>query len=161
MKLCIIYHSETGNTRHVAQHLESVCGGHLVEVYDRASYSVLTRFLLRCKKARGEELTAIEPASIDVSSYDLIAFGSPVWAFKPSPVIPAAISALTGCEGKRAVAFFTHGGRPGESEACVRKWVEARGMKFCGAYGFNQKEIEDEKKNQEFAQLVRNAKLTP
>jgi hypothetical protein len=34
-------------------------------------------------------------------------------------------------------------------------------MKFCGAYGFNQKEIEDEKKNRDFAQLVRNAKLTP
>ncbi len=34
-------------------------------------------------------------------------------------------------------------------------------MKFCGAYGFNQKEIEDEKKNRDFAQRVRNAKLTP
>ncbi|MFA5212704.1 MAG: hypothetical protein WC406_05195, partial [Methanoregula sp.] len=51
--------------------------------------------------------------------------------------------------------------RRGESEACVQKWIEARGMKFCGAYGFNQKEIEDEKKNRDFAQLVRNAKLTP
>ncbi len=157
MKLCIIYHSETGNTRHVAQHLESACGGHLVEVYDRASYSVLTRFLLRCKKARGEELTSIEPAAIDVSEYDLLAFGSPVWAFKPTPVIHAAIAALKGCEGKRAVAFFTHGGRPGESEACMQKWIEARGMHFAGALGIHQKEIENEQKNGELVSLVHNS----
>ena len=157
MKLCIIYHSETGNTRHVAQHLASAVDGHLVEVYDRAAYSALTRFLLRCKKARSEELTPIEPASIDVSAYDLLAFGSPVWAFKPTPVIHAAIAALKGCEGKRAVAFFTHGGRPGESEEVAKKWVEARGMHFSGALAIQQKNIEDEKKNEELVRLIEAA----
>ena len=157
MKLCIIYHSETGNTRHVAQHLASAVDGHLVEVYDRASYSALTRFLLRCKKARSEELTPIEPASIDVSAYDLLAFGSPVWAFKPTPVMHAAIAALKGCEGKRAVVFFTHGGRPGECEEVTKKWVEARGMHFFGALAIQQKSIEDEKKNEELVRLIEAA----
>lgn len=106
MKICIIYHSETGNTRHIAQHLASACDGQLVEVHDRALYSTLTRFLLRCKKARSEDPTPIEPAAIDVSAYDLLVFGSPVWAFKPTPAIHAAIAALKGCEGKRAVAFL-------------------------------------------------------
>jgi multimeric flavodoxin WrbA len=161
MKLCIIYHSETGNTRHVAQHLASACDGHLVEVYDRASYAPLTRFLLRCKKARGEELTPIEPAAIDVPAYDLMVFGSPVWAFKPTPVIHAAIAALKGCEGKQAVAFVTHGGRPGESEACMRKWIEARGMHFAGALAIQQKDIEDAQKNGELVKLVQAAKQTP
>jgi len=157
MKLCIIYHSETGNTRHVAQHLASAVDGHLVEVYDRASYSALTRFLLWCKKAQSEELTPIEPASIDVSAYDMLAFGSPVWAFKPTPVIHAAIAVLKGCESKRAVVFFTHGGRPGESEEVVKKWIEARGMHFFGALAIQQKDIEDEKKNGEIAKLIEAA----
>jgi len=104
---CRIYHSEIGNTRHIAQHLASACDGHLVEVYDRASYSDLTRFLLRCKKARSEDMTPIEPTSIDVSAYDLLIFGSPVWAFKPTPVIHAAITALKGCEGKQAQWRFS------------------------------------------------------
>ncbi len=157
MKLCIIYHSETGNTRHIAQHLASAVDGHLVEVYDRASYSLLTRFLLRCKKARSEDLTPIEPVSIDVSAYDLLAFGSPVWAFKATPVMHAAIAALKGCEGKRAVAFFTHGGRPGESEKKKKKWIEALGMHFFGALAIQQKSIEDDKKNGELARLVEAA----
>ena len=160
MKICIVYHSETGNTRHIAQHLASACDGQLVEVHDRASYSAVTRFLLRCKKARGEDLTPIEPAAIDVSAYDLLVFGSPVWAFKPTPVIHAAIAALKGCEGKRAVAFVTHGGRPGESEACMRKWIEARGMHFAGALAIQQKDIEDEQKNGELVKLVQAAKQT-
>ncbi len=157
MKLCIIYHSESGNTRHIAQHLASACGGHLVEVYDRASYSALTRFLLRCKKARSEEQTPVEPESIDVSAYDLLVFGSPVWAFKPTPVIHAAIAALSGCEGKPALAFFTHGGRPGESEEVAKKWIEARGMHFSGALAIHQKDIEDEQKNTELIRLIQSA----
>jgi flavodoxin len=78
MKICIIYHSETGNTRHIAQHISSAFHTHLIEVCDMASYSRLTRFLVRCKMARGEEKTTIEPSSPAISENDLVVFGSPV-----------------------------------------------------------------------------------
>jgi flavodoxin len=157
MKICIIYHSETGNTRHVAQHLASACDGHLIEVCDRASYMKLTRFLVWCKMARGEEKTAIEPSSIDVSEYDQLIFGSPVWAFKPTPAIHAAIDALKGCEGKKATAFCTHGGRPGQTAEIFQKWIEARGMKCVGNANISEKDIENEKKTKELAvSLIKN-----
>jgi len=154
MKICIIYHSETGNTRHVAQHLASACDAQLIEVGDTASYSRLTRFLVRCKMARGEEKTGVEPATIDVSEYDLLVFGSPVWAFKPTPAIHAAIDALKGCDGKRAVAFSTHGGRPGQTEETFRKWITGRGMKVMGITGIHQNDIENETKTKELVALV-------
>jgi hypothetical protein len=47
--------------------------------------------------ANREEKTVIEPESIDISGFDLVVFGSPVWAFKPTPVIHAAIEGLKGC----------------------------------------------------------------
>jgi multimeric flavodoxin WrbA len=148
MKVCIIYHSETGNTRHVAQHLSSaIVDSHLIEVFDRARYTFLTRYLVRCKKSRSEEKTDIEPSHLDVAGFDLIVFGSPVWAFKPTPVIHTAIDHLKGCEKERVVAFVTHGGRPGQSEVVFRTWIEQRGMQFCGFLGINQKEIEDDKVN--------------
>ena len=51
MKICIIYHSETGTTWHVAQHLASACtDARLIEVFDRADYVPLTRFMSRAKK---------------------------------------------------------------------------------------------------------------
>lgn len=154
MKICIVYHSETGNTRHVAQHLASACNGKLIDITDTARYNRLTRFLVRCKMARGEELTTIEPASIDVSGYDQIIIGSPVWAFKPTPAIHAAIAALKGCEGKKATAFCTHGGRPGSTPETLQGWIEARGMKCVGNAAVHQDEIENEKKNQELISIL-------
>jgi multimeric flavodoxin WrbA len=157
MKACIIYHSETGNTRHIAQHVASACDAQLIEVNDRHLYSRLTRFLVQCKMARGEELTEIGPATIDVTPYDLLVFGSPVWAFKPTPVIHTAITTLKGCEGKRALTFYTHGGRPGQTGETLRKWVDERGMLPVGCVGFHQNEIENKKLNQDLIARINSA----
>lgn len=154
MKICIIYHSETGNTRHVAQHLSSEFDTKLVEINDVAPHLQLTKFLVWCKMARSEELTKIEPESIDVSEYDLIVFGSPVWAFKPTPAIHTAIVNLKGCMGKPAVAFSTHGGRPGQTDETFKKWIEARGMVLAAVTNINDKDIENVKKNKDLAALV-------
>jgi flavorubredoxin len=118
----------------------------------------LTRFLVWCKKARGEEKTEIEPAALDVSDYNILLFGSPVWAFKPTPVIHTAIDSLKGCEGKKAVAFSTHGGKPGETGEIFRKWIELRGMKLVGVTTIHQKDIENEKKTKEIVSLFTSIK---
>ena len=154
MKICIIYHSESGNTRHVAQHIASAFDAQLVEVTNTASYNRLTRFFVLCKMARGEEKTLIEPESVDVSEYDLVVFGSPVWAFKPTPVIHAAIDGLKGCMGKPAVAFSTHGGRPGQTDEIFKKWIEGRGMVLVAVTNIHQNDIENEKKTKELVALV-------
>jgi multimeric flavodoxin WrbA len=155
MKTCIIYHSETGNTRHVAQRLASACSdARLIEVYDCADYLPLTRFVSRCKKARGEEMTPIEPLSIDVTACDLIVLGSPVWAFKPTPVIHAAIESLEGCDGKPVIGFFTCGGMPGSSEETFRAWCEKRRMPVKGTMTIPMKDIENEKTANELLAIV-------
>jgi NAD(P)H-dependent FMN reductase len=104
--------------------------------------------------ARGEEKTLIEPASVDISGYDLVVFGSPVWAFKPTPAIHAAIDSLKGCMGKPAVAFSTHGGRPGQTTETYKKWIEARGMVPVAVTDIHQNDIENEKKTKELVALV-------
>ncbi|ABS55000.1 transcriptional regulator, ArsR family [Methanoregula boonei 6A8] len=158
MRICIIYHSETGNTRHVAQHIASVIpDSRLVEVTDRAQHMALTRFLAQCKDARGENKTEIEPSHLNVREYDLLVFGSPVWAFKPTPAIHSIIDVLENCEKKRAVAFVTCGGRPGGSREVFKKWIEARGMNFAGFTSVNEKDIEDAAANAELITLVKSA----
>jgi flavodoxin len=154
MKICIIYHSETGNTRHVAQHIASAFDAQLIEVTDTVSYNRLTRFLVLCKMANREEKTVIEPESIDISGFDLVVFGSPVWAFKPTPVIHAAINGLKGCMGKPAVAFSTHGGRPGKTDEIFKKWIEERGMVPVAITNIHQNDRENQKKIKEFVALV-------
>jgi multimeric flavodoxin WrbA len=155
MKICIIYHSETGNIRHIAHYIASAFDALLIEVRDIASYSRLTRFLVRCKMARGEEKTTIAPSALNVSEYDLVIFGSPVWAFKLTPAIHAAIDGLEGCMGKPAVAFSTHCGRPGQTDEMFKKWIEARGMIPVAVTNLHQNAIENEMKIKELIMFVR------
>jgi multimeric flavodoxin WrbA len=155
MKICIIYHSETGNTRHVAQHIASAFDSQLIEVTDTQSYNRLTRFLVLCKMANREDKTVIEPASVDISGFDLVVFGSPVWAFKPTPVIHAVIDGVKGCMGKPAVAFSTHGGRPGKRDEIFKKWIEGRGMVPVAITNIHQNDIENQKRTKELVALVR------
>ncbi|MDD1703211.1 MAG: NAD(P)H-dependent oxidoreductase [Methanoregula sp.] len=158
MKICVIYHSETGNTRHIAQHIASaIPDSRAIEVSDCAEHSKVTRFLMQCKGAMSEDLTTIEPAHLDAAGYDLIVFGSPVWAFKPTPAIHAAINALAHCEKKRAVAFATHGGKPGKTGETFKKWIEARGMQFAGFKAIDQKDREDDAKNADVVRFVTEA----
>ncbi len=158
MKICIIYHSETGNTRHVAQHVATACGAErIIEVLDCTNYNRLTRFVSRCSRARGEKTVPISPAMIDGTSYDLVVFGSPVWAFKPTPVIHAAVNALTGYTGKPVIGFFTHGGMPRTTEETFTRWCEQRGLKVTGTMTINMKEIENEKKTKELVALIKDA----
>ena len=104
------FHSETGNTRHVARHISRKCGDKcLIWVRNETGYSRFTKYLAQCRKSRGEGTTQISPAAIDVATVDTLVFGSPVWAFKPSPVIHAAICALEGYYGQPAIGFFTMG----------------------------------------------------
>jgi hypothetical protein len=101
----------------VAWHFASVFNACLIEVCETASYARLTRFLVWCKMARGEKKTTIEPSSPDVAEYDLVVFGSPVKAFKPTP----PIDSLEECMGKPDISFSTHGGRPGQTDENVQK----------------------------------------
>jgi hypothetical protein len=76
--------------------------------------------------ANREEKTVIEPSSVDISGFDLVVFGSLVWAIKSTPLIYVAIDGLKGRMGKPAVAFSTHGGRTGQKNKIFKKWIEER-----------------------------------
>jgi flavodoxin len=157
MKICIIYHSETGNTRHVAQHIAEACGAErLIEVLDRTEYTKLTKFVSQCSRARGEKTAPISPDAIDVAAYDTIVFGSPVWAFKPTPVIHAAFNAVIGYTGQPVIGFFTHGGMPGTTEETFSRWCEERRFKLAGTMTINAKEIENEKRTRELVALIKS-----
>lgn len=157
MPVCIVYHSETGNTRKVAEHVARATGATLIPVRDLAGYNRITVYLLGAPRAMRGEKAAIEPSVIDVSAFDLIIVGSPVWAFRPSPAANAAVAALAGCEGKKGIAFITSGGGPRDALEILKKNLEGRKVKVEGAFHFPMKGPRDEKKLGEFIDAVRKA----
>jgi len=149
-----VYHSETGHTRAVAEYAARATGATLTAVRDCASYNAITRYLVGARCARRSDRATIDPAVIDVSSYDGIAVGSPVWAWHPTPAINAAIAALHGCEGKRGIVFTTSGGMPGETLPMMRGAVEARGVRVEQMLHFDRKDLTDNQKLEELVAAI-------
>ena len=155
MSVCIVYHSETGNTRKVAEAVAKATGAALIPVRDLAGYNKVTMYLRGAPRAMRGEKASIEPSAIDVSAFDLVVVGSPVWAFKPTPAANAAIAALSGCEGKKGAAFITSGGGPRNSLEALKSRLEGRGMKVEAAFHFTDRELDDRKKIGEFADAIK------
>jgi flavodoxin len=157
MKICIIYHSYSGITRGIAERLKASCGGDLLEVKPRKDYNTLTAYTLGCRKAMNREADPVYPDSIDVSSYDLIVIGTPVWAWKATPVTNGAIAALKGCEGKSAVIFVTCGGKPGETVTVLKETLSAKGVRVVGEKIFVKNDAGDPKKVEDLASIIKSA----
>jgi len=157
MSVCIVYHSETGNTKKVAEAVAKATGAVLVPVRDTAGYSKITMYLVGAAKAHKGEKAVIEPSKIDVSPYDLVIVGSPVWAWSPTPGANASIAALTGCEGKRGMVFATSGGKPGETLAVLKQALEGRGVRVEGSFHFGKRDLGDAVKLGEFIDAVKKA----
>jgi flavodoxin len=157
MSVCIVYHSETGNTKKVAEYVAKATSATLIPVRDCAGYNKITMYLLGIARARAGDKATIEPPMIDVSAFDLVVVGSPVWAWKPTPAANAAIAALAGCEGKKGIVFITSGGGPRDALEIMKKALEGRKVKVEGAFHYSMKELGDEKKLKEFIDAIKGA----
>jgi flavodoxin len=155
MPVCIVYHSETGTTRAVAERLAAVVRGDLIEVKDLAGYSKVGMYLMGAPRAMGGKKADIEPAVIDLSGYDAVVVGTPVWAGSPTPAANAAVAALVGIEGKPAVIFCTSRGSPGKTLETMRAMLAGRGADVRGAVGFTAQDVRDPAAMEALVRLVR------
>lgn len=158
MKTRIIYYSYSGITRGIAEKIQESCGGDLVEVKSKEHYSAITAYTLGCYRAMKEECDSIEPETIDVSSSDLIVIGTPVWAFKATPAINAAIAALKGCDGKKSVIFATCGSSAKDTLSILKKALEKKGVTVVGQYILTRKEIAENQKIRVLIDSINTAK---
>jgi DNA-binding transcriptional ArsR family regulator len=154
LNACVIYYSYTGVTRGVAEQICNACGCDLIEVQTRKKYSTFTAYTKGVMRSRKEVCDPIIPGEIDVSQYDLLIIGTPVWAWKPAPAINSAIKVLKGCEGKKAIIFVTSCGQPGEALPLMKKSLESRGVEVIGDIGLTKDEIENPKSKNDLIGLI-------
>jgi flavodoxin len=129
IRACVIFYSYSGITRAVAEGIRNASGCDLIEVTTKEPYTAFSAYTTGVLHSRKGSCDPIEPAEIDVSGYDFLIIGTPVWAWKPSPAINAAVQALRGCEGKMAVVFTTCSNQPGEALPILAKALADRGVR--------------------------------
>jgi flavodoxin len=105
MKIAVIYHSQTGNTEKLAKYLETSLTG--------AGHSVTPVKLQTDVEVKSGTRKFMPPFNItnlpNLSEFDAVCVGGPVWAFGPSPVIFKAASQLENLKGKKVLPFVTMG----------------------------------------------------
>jgi flavodoxin len=143
MKSIVIYYSYSGNTRKLAMVLNDYLAqkgeSQLLELH---ALDEARSFLGQCRRAVTHTKAKLAPVNFDFSGYDLICFGTPVWAFAPAPAMNSCLDKCTGLDNKRILLFSTYGSGTG-NERCLRFMQELLAKK--GAADFKQLSLQQSK----------------
>lgn len=110
MKTLILFYSRTGTTRKVAEKLAPTIGADIEEIFDTVDRSGVMGYLSAGRDASRKKLTTLKPLSHDLSDYDLIIVGTPIWAWTMSSPIMTLLTEQKG-NIKQAAFFCTRGGK--------------------------------------------------
>ncbi len=148
MKSMIAYYSYTGHAKSVAERLAN-------ELKTRGPVSIerikpikeIDTFLGQCSAAFGRKRAELGPGvTFDLSPYDLVVIGCPVWAFAPVPVINTYLDKASGIQGKRALVFLTSGSGAGVARCfkSIRNVLESKGISHISELNIPDRRSNDE-----------------
>lgn len=146
MKSAVIYYSYSGNTKKVVGVLtEFLSQKGKVESIELKALDESNNFFKQCQRAFKRKKAKIQEVNLNLSNYDLICFGTPVWAFGPAPAMNTYLDKCFGVEGKEAVLFTTYGSGTG-NERCLnymQNILSQKGVKSFRRFSLQQARVRD------------------
>jgi len=148
MKAIIIYYSYSGNTKKVAEalvgYLKEKSG---VEIIRLEALDESNSFFAQCHRAFWHRRAQISKVKYDLSGYDLICLGTPVWAFAPTPAINTYLSRCFGLKGKEIILFSTYGSGTGNNRCLnyMQDILAKKGAKNFRRFSVQQFKVKDKK----------------
>ncbi len=122
MKKLVVFYSLSGNTRAVARRLARALSADILEIRTVKTYPDDVDVLLGLgqQEVKTGYIPQLQPYRVDLSKYDAILLGTPVWW---STYAPAMKSFLMGKNwaGKRVFPFTTNGGTIGHTPSDFRR----------------------------------------
>ncbi|MBL7081094.1 MAG: NAD(P)H-dependent oxidoreductase [Candidatus Omnitrophica bacterium] len=144
MQAIIIYYSYTGNTRRVSQFLyEYLKEKGEVDLIELSPLDESNAFLTQAVRARLHKQAKLPSVNFDLSRFDLICFGSPVWAFASVPAMNTYLNKCLGLEGKDVLLFVTYGSGLGVSSCLdyMQSLLSRKGIKQFKRISFQEKKV--------------------
>ena len=80
MKPLIIFYSRTGNTKKVAEEIASLLKADIEEIIPLENYLGIWGYIKACIEAIFKKTPLIKKSGKNLTSYNLIIIGSPLWA---------------------------------------------------------------------------------
>jgi len=110
----VVFYSRSGTTRRIAQALSGALKCDLEEITEPRPRTGFLGYIRSLLEARRKLPSIIAPKKHDVSSYDLVVIGTPVWAWSLSSPVRAYLTA-TASQLPEVAFFCTLGARGSES----------------------------------------------
>lgn len=109
-KVLVLYYSQSDNTKAVAQEISTALGADLEEIVPVVPYNgTYDETIQRCIREREEEiLPKIQPVQADISAYDVVFIGYPVWFGTCALPMLSCLNEID-LSGKKVVPFCTFG----------------------------------------------------
>ena len=109
-KVLVLYYSQSDNTKAVAQKISTALGADLEEIVPVEPYNgTYDETIQRCIREREEEiLPKIQPVQADISAYDVVFIGYPVWFGTCALPMLSCLNEID-LSGKKVVPFCTFG----------------------------------------------------
>ena len=114
-KILVVFYSRSGTTRRIAQALSKTLKCDLEEITEPKPRTGFLGYIRSLLEASQKRPSTIAPKKHDVSSYDLVVIGTPVWAWSLSSPVRAYLMATASQLPK--VAFFCTLGGNGSGSA--------------------------------------------
>lgn len=109
-KNLVVYYSYSGNTKSVAEKIKTITNGDLFEIKTVQEYPRnYTDVVNQAKKEKEQDFKPELSENIDITGYDTIFIGSPVWWYTFSTPVKTFLSQHD-FSGKTIMPFCTHGG---------------------------------------------------
>ena len=141
-KVLVLYYSQTSNTKVVAEEIASKLGADIEEIVPVEPYDGdFQATIARCMKEREEGvIPEIQPIQADLSAYDIIFLGYPIWFGTYAPPVNAFLNQVD-LSGKKVVPFCTFGS--GGLESSVKDLAEKQpNAEILPGYGVRAARLE-------------------
>ncbi|SFD15246.1 flavodoxin family protein [Clostridium uliginosum] len=147
MRTLIIFYSLEGNTRFIANVINEELQGDIIELKPKKKIPSkgFRKFLWGGKQVLFNEKPEIEDIKVDFAKYDLIVFGTPVWASNFAPVFNTFFQKYN-IRDKKIALFCCHGGG-GEGKTFIKFKEQLKENIFLGETLFQDPLKKDKENN--------------
>lgn len=151
MKKLVVFYSLGGNTKYIAENIAEAVDAEVLELKrcKEIKKSGFMKYVLGGRQAITRAKPELQDISIDFEAYDLIYFGTPVWASTLNPVFNTLFSNYK-IQGKKVALFCCYRGNKGNAIIGMKEYL--KGNNIIGEIEF----IEPIINNQEKAILAKN-----
>ena len=129
MKSLVLYYTFGGSTKLEAERIAAEQEAPVYRVREKRNRSLIGSFIPGGLQAMKRKKTKILPLEVDLSAFDRIYLGAPVWAASPAPAFNSMVDLLPA--GKEVEVFLCAGGDdPRPSDEVTKQMIEAKGCKL-------------------------------